>query len=52
MRPDGTSAPRHRKFFGDVTYGGKRRSLKAAAQYLAVVTKVRSKRKRAVRRAA
>lgn len=30
-------SPRHRKFFGDVTYGGKRGSLKAAKAYLALV---------------
>lgn len=51
-RRDGTSAPRHRKFFGDVTYGGKRRALKAAAEYLAIVTRVRKTRARPVRRAA
>jgi len=51
-RPDGTSAPRHRKFFGDVSYGGKRRALKAAAEYLAIVTRLRRKRVRTVRRAA
>ena len=32
-------APRHRKFFGDVTHGGKRGSLKAARAYLASVTR-------------
>jgi len=32
-------APRHRKFFGDVTHGGKRGSLKAAQAYLASVTR-------------
>jgi len=51
-RPDGTSAPRHRKFFGDVTYGGKRAAFKAAAEYLAIVTRVRRKGARSVRRAA
>ena len=51
-RPDGASAPRHRKFFGDHTYGGKRRALKAAGEYLAIVTRVRKKRARSVRRAA
>ena len=51
-RPDGTSVPRHRKFFGDVTYGGKRRALKAAKEYVAIVTRVRKHRGRAVRRAA
>ena len=51
-RADGTSAPRHRKFFGDVGYGGKRKSLKAATAYLAIVTRVRRKRVRTARRAA
>jgi hypothetical protein len=50
-RADGTSAPRHRKFFGDAGYGGKRRALKAAAAYLAIVQRGR-KRSRSVRRAA
>jgi hypothetical protein len=52
MRPDGTSAPRHRKFFGDVSYGGKRRGLKAATEYLTIVTRTRKKRSRSARRAA
>ncbi|HYU01933.1 MAG TPA: hypothetical protein VEK85_16285 [Gemmatimonadales bacterium] len=34
-RPNGTYAPRHRRFFGDFTYGGKRRALRAAEAYLA-----------------
>lgn len=34
-RRDGTYVPRHRRFFGDFTYGGKRRSLRAARAYLA-----------------
>jgi hypothetical protein len=34
-RRDGSYLPRHRKFFGDVTYGGKRRALGAAREYLA-----------------
>ncbi|HEV2671572.1 MAG TPA: hypothetical protein VGU74_10790 [Gemmatimonadales bacterium] len=51
-RPDGTSVPRHRKFFGDVTYGGKRKALKAAVEYVGIVTRVRRKRRRVVRRAA
>ena len=34
-RRDGSYLPRHRKFFGDVTYGGKRRALRAARAYLA-----------------
>ena len=36
-RPDGSYAPRHRKFFGDASHGGKRRALRAAQQYLAIV---------------
>jgi hypothetical protein len=34
-RRDGSYLPRHRRFFGDVTYGGKRRALRAAREYLA-----------------
>ncbi len=34
-RSDGTYVPRHRRFFGDVTHGGKRRALRAAQEYLA-----------------
>ena len=33
-RRDGSYGPRHTKFFGDVSYGGKRRSLKAAEKFL------------------
>jgi len=51
-RPDGASAPRHRKFFGDAGYGGKRRALKAAMEYQSIVTRGRKKRPRSVRRAA
>lgn len=52
-RPDGSYAPRHRKFFGDLSYGGKRRALHAAQEYLAIVARQQRKRKaRAVRRAA
>src|SRR5919197_372931 len=51
-RPDGTSVPRHRKFFGDATHGGKRRALKAAVEYIGTVTRVRRKRGRIVGRAA
>jgi hypothetical protein len=51
-RADGTSAPKHRKFFGDAGYGGKRRALKAAMEYQRIVTRVRRKRARSVRRAA
>jgi hypothetical protein len=52
-RPDGSYAPRHRKFFGDAGYGGKRRALQAAEEYLAIVQRGRRKaRARRVRRAA
>ncbi|HKW42341.1 MAG TPA: hypothetical protein VJN39_13915 [Gemmatimonadales bacterium] len=52
-RPDGTYAPRHRKFFGDVSHGGKRRALRAAQEYLAIVARPQRKRKsRVVRHAA
>ena len=50
---NGTYAPRHRKFFGDVTHGGKRRSLAAAIAYLAKVSRKQSgSRTKRVRRAA
>ena len=52
-RRDGSYVPRHRKFFGDVTYGGKRRALRAAREYLAKVERGRHKKSnRTVRRAA
>ena len=52
-RPDGSYAPRHRKFFGDAGYGGKRRALRAAQEYLAIVQHGRVKaRARRVRPAA
>ena len=52
-RRDGSYVPRHRKFFGDVTHGGKRRALRAAREYLAKVTRTRPKnRTRTLRRAA
>jgi hypothetical protein len=51
-RPDGSSVPRHRKFFGDFTYGGKQKALKAATEYIGIVTRVRKKRRRSVRHAA
>jgi len=38
-RPDGSYGPRHRKFFGDAGYVGKRRALRAAQEYLAIVTR-------------
>ena len=52
-RRDGSYGPRHQKFFGDATYGGKRKALRAAQAYLAAVRGVRGrKRSRALRRAA
>lgn len=52
-RPDGSYAPRHRRFFGDVSHGGKRRALRAAQAYLAKLPRKRLKpRGRAARRAA
>ena len=52
-RRDGRYVPRYRKFFGDVTYGGKRRALRAAREYLAEVERTRhKKRTRTLRRAA
>ncbi len=52
-RADGSYGPRHRKFFGDASYGGKRRALRAAQEYLAIVQRRGTKRKRrAFRRAA
>jgi len=53
QRADGSYAPRHRKFFGDASYGGKRRALRAAQEYLAKVQGRGTKRKRrTLRRAA
>ncbi|HYT04430.1 MAG TPA: hypothetical protein VEM13_06065 [Gemmatimonadales bacterium] len=40
-RRDGKYVARHRKFFGDVTYGGKRRALRAAREYLGKVERAR-----------
>ena len=44
-RRDGSYGPRHQKFFGDATYGGKRKALQAARDYVNLVA-------RATRRAA
>ena len=38
-RHDGSYVPRYRKFFGDVTHGGKRGALRAAQAYLAKVAR-------------
>jgi hypothetical protein len=51
-RKDGAYVPKHRKFFGDATWGGKRLALKAAEKYLDKVDPSRRKRPRARRRAA
>jgi hypothetical protein len=52
-RRDGSYAPHHRKFFGDVTYGGKRRALQAARKYLDQVERARRRKSsRSVGRAA
>ena len=45
VRRDGTYGPRHTRFFGDVTYGGKRRSLKAAEAYVAALARPRGGRR-------
>ena len=50
-RREGTYVPRHRKFFGDLTHGGKRRALQAAQRYLASVERFERAIKRKVRRA-
>ena len=40
-RPNGTYGPRHQKFFGDFSHGGKRRALQAAKAFLASVERPR-----------
>ena len=49
-RKDGTYAPRHRRFFGDRTHGGKRRALRAAEQYLAKIERAQRKIERTQRK--
>lgn len=52
-RADGSYGPRHQKFFGDYSHGGKRRALQAAKEYLARVQRPRArKRMRRISRAA
>jgi len=52
-RPDGTYAPRHSKFFGDFSHGGKRRALRAAQDHLAKLERRRTRKgTRTARRAA
>jgi hypothetical protein len=41
---EGTWRPKHRAFFGDASYGGRQKALKAALKWLKGVTKGRSKR--------
>ena len=36
--PQGTWRPRHRAFFGDASYGGKTKALRAAKEWLAEVS--------------
>jgi hypothetical protein len=48
QRRDGTYGPKHRKFFGDASYGGKRKALRAAQSFVAKV--LRTGRKRGGRR--
>lgn len=52
-RRDGSYGPRHSKFFGDFSYGGKRKALAAARAYLTALERPAGKKKaRAVRHAA
>jgi hypothetical protein len=52
-RRDGSYVPRHSKYFGDATHGGKRRALRAAQEYLAKVERGRTRKgARPARRAA
>ena len=52
-RRDGSYGPRHQKYFGDATYGGKRKALRAAQAYVGAVEGPRSrKRSRVLTRAA
>jgi len=38
-RRDGMYVPRHSRFFADLSWGGKRRALQAAKEYLAKLTR-------------
>lgn len=44
-RRDGSYGPQFRAFFGDVSYGGKRRALRAARAWLAASTALLAKAK-------
>jgi hypothetical protein len=54
LRPDGSYGPKHTKFFGDVSNGGKAKGLKVAKAFVAKIEKSRAakpaKRRRAVKR--
>lgn len=41
---EGSWRPKHRAFFGDATYGGKQKALKAALKWLKSVTRGEKKR--------
>jgi hypothetical protein len=47
-RRDGSYGPRHTKFFGDASHGGKRKALAAAEKFVATVSRG-GRRKRAAR---
>ncbi len=49
-RRDGSYGPRHQKFFGDLSYGGKRKALRAAQGYLAAVERAGRKKRSCVLR--
>lgn len=48
-RRDGSYRARHTKFFGDATYGGKRKGQRAAEAFVAKVLRADAKRKRSAR---
>jgi hypothetical protein len=48
-RRDGSYGPRHTKFFGDATYGGKRKAQRVAEAFVAKVLRADAKRKRSAR---
>src|SRR5256714_8956965 len=51
-RRDGSYGPRHQKFFGDATYGGKSKALPAAQAYRAAVEGARGRKRARVVRSA
>ncbi len=48
-RRDGSYGARHTRFFGDVSHGGRRRSLKAAEAFVKALERPRRKGRRAKR---